>query len=125
MGSSTAMIGSDELPENAQPGLTHFTNRSIGVSGLGASRNELRENLVPHHGHSSSGIGDGFLSLSQNLRVRARAVLGSLSPLLPMRFGVAARPTHRPISNGHSPNFSTSFRRTSSSAQINVAARSN
>ena len=86
-------------------GLTHLTNRFVGLSGFGVRRNEFRENFVPHHGHSSSGIGDGFLSLSQNLLVRARALFGSLSPLLPIRFGVAARPTQRPISNGHSPEF--------------------
>ena len=40
-----------------------------------------------------------------------------------MRLGVAARPTHRPISNGHSPSFSTSFCRSSSNAQIRAAAR--
>ena len=32
-----------------------------------------------------------------------------MSPLRPIRLGVAARPTHRPISNGHSPSFSGSF----------------
>src|SRR5579864_144120 len=101
----------------------HFTSKSVGSSGFGFRRNEFLENLVPHQGHSSIGIGEGFLSLSQNARVRARAVFGSLSPFLPIRFGVAARPTHRPISKGHSPNLSTSFRRTSSSAQISVAAR--
>ena len=32
-----------------------------------------------------------------------RAEFGLLSPLKPIRFGVAARPTHRPISNGQGP----------------------
>src|SRR5258708_1544770 len=101
----------------------HLTSKSIGLSGFGLKRNELRVNFVPHQGHSSSGIGEGFLSLSQNLRVRALAVFGSLSPLLPIRFGVAARPTHSPISKGHSPNLSALFRRSNSRAQIKVAAR--
>ena len=50
---------------------------------------------------------------------RARAESRSLSPLRPIRFGVAARPTQRPISNGQSPrSLSASFCRSSSKAQI-------
>ena len=38
-----------------------------------------------------------------NRRVLARAESLRFSPLWPMRLGVAAFPTQRPISNGHSP----------------------
>ena len=59
---------------------------------------------MPHHGQSSSGIGDGFPRGSfLNWRTLVRAVSDRLSPLRPITFGVAALPTHSPISKGHSP----------------------
>jgi hypothetical protein len=57
--------------------------------------------------------------------VRLRALYWSLSPFWPMRLGVAVCPTHSPISKGQRPSLSTFCWRSSSSAQINVAARPN
>ena len=37
-------------------------------------------------------------------RLGAGAGRLSVSPFLPIRFGVAALPTHRPISNGQAPS---------------------
>ncbi len=79
----------------------------------------------PHHGHVSSGIGGRLRSVAlDSAIIWARAVLGSLSPSAPIRFGVAPRPTQRPISNGHSPSFVGIGRGGSSSrAQTTAAAR--
>src|SRR3990172_9167223 len=118
-------MGSGRLLLKSQFRFTHRTRRSIGLSGLGASWKELRLNFFPHQGQFSSGIGEGFRSSFRNAMVFAQAEYGSFSPFLPLRFGVAACPTQSPISNGHSPNLSTSFWRSSSSAQINVDARLN
>src|ERR1039458_254840 len=94
MGSSTARIGSGVPPENSQSRLTQVMRRSRGSFSLGTRLKELCENLVPHHGHVSRGMGDAFWSCL-NFRVRARAVFSSRSPDLPMRLGVAAWPTQR------------------------------
>src|SRR5712692_7793334 len=99
--------------------------RSVGKSGLGNRLNEIALNFVLHHGQFSSGIGDGLRSSFLYVIVLARADSRSLPPLNPITFGVAALPTHRPISNGHSPSVFTSFCRSNSSAQIKVAARLN
>src|ERR1039457_1088335 len=107
MGSSTARSGSGVPPENSQSRLTQVMRRSRGSFSLGTRLKELCENLVPHHGQVSRGIGEVFWSCL-NFRVRARAVFSSLSPDLPMRLDVAAWPTQSPISNGHLPSFSTS-----------------
>ena len=66
-------------------------------------------NFVPHHGHSSSGIGAALRSSFLKAIVLARADDESLSPLRPMRFGVAAIPTQSPISKGQSPRRFASF----------------
>src|SRR5450759_4370929 len=113
MGSSTATIGNGEPPENSQSRFTQVMRRSRGSFSFGTRLKELGENFVPHHGQVSRGMGDVFWSCL-NFRVRARAVFSSRSPDLPMRLGVAAWPTQSPISNGHLPSFSTSFRRSSS-----------
>ena len=66
-----------------------------------------------------------LLLLPLNFVVREYAVLSApaeVSPALPMRFGVAAEPTQRPISKGHVPSRG-SCARSSSSAHISVAAR--
>ena len=77
---------------------------SRGSSLLGSSENDSGTNEVPHHGHSSSGTGDGlYFESAWNWRTLLRAVSVRLSPFLPIRFGVAAWPTHRPISNGQLP----------------------
>ncbi|OOO01025.1 MAG: hypothetical protein USCGTAYLOR_02773 [Chromatiales bacterium USCg_Taylor] len=77
---------------------------------VGPQVERLRLELRAAPGQFSSGIGEGFWRLSfLNAIVFARALLRSVSPLRPMRFGVAFRPTQRPISNGHLPSFSTSW----------------
>src|SRR5436190_18554230 len=101
----------------------HVIRRSVGKSGFGTRLNEIALNFVLHHGQFSSGIGDGLRSSFLNAIVLARADSLSLSPLRPIRFGVAALPTHRPISKGHCPSLSTSCWRSRSRAQISVAAR--
>ena len=61
-------------------------------------------NGVPHHGQSSSGIGDGLaVRIGLELAVLRTGRVGAPVPLRPIAFGVAAFPTHRPISNGHVP----------------------
>ena len=73
-----------------------------------------------------SGIGGGlFFGSRSNAVQRLRAVSGRRSPLRPIRFGVAAFPTHSPISKGHSPYRTGSSCRSSSSAQTKPAARPN
>jgi hypothetical protein len=76
-------------------------------------------------GQLSTGTGAAFRELFWKAITFARAVLESLSPTSPMRFGVAARPTHRPISKGQWPSVSGVSCRTNSSAQISVDARLN
>src|SRR5262245_7957509 len=49
--------------------------------------------------------------------------IGVVVTLAAHHVSVAALPNQRPISRGHSPNFSTSFSRSSSNAQISLAAR--
>jgi hypothetical protein len=51
----------------------------------------------------------GFLSLFRKAMTFFRADSGLLSPFSPILFGVAACPTHSPISNGHGPSRPTSF----------------
>jgi hypothetical protein len=127
MGSSTATMGIPRgwrRPWNAHSRWTHITRRSVGSSLFGSSLKLSRVNFHPHHGQFSSGTGEGLRPESlRNAMVRARAEYWLLSPFLPMWFGVAVWPTHRPISNGHGPSFGTSCWRSSSSAQMSVAAR--
>src|SRR5260370_21601500 len=103
--------------------LVQVIRKSVGKSGLGTRLNEVLLNFVLHQGQFSNGIGDGLPSSPLYVIVFARAESWSLSPLAPMRFGVAALPTQSPISNGHSPSLSASCCRSSSRAQISVAAR--
>src|SRR5437016_10630111 len=113
-GSSTATIGNAPLPErNGHAGFAQPILSSRGSSAVGESWNESPVNFVPHHGQFSSGTGAGrFLVSPWKYIVFVRADRRSLSPFLPMRFGVAARPTHNPTSNGHSPSlFPASSRR--------------
>ena len=61
MGSSMPTIGSGLPPLNSHRRLTQVTTRLVGALLLGGSRlNDDVVNLVPHHGHSSSGIGAGL-----------------------------------------------------------------
>src|SRR6516162_7792353 len=77
---------------------------SRGWSSFGRSTNEFDPNRVPHHGKFSSGIGDGLpLGSALNCLTLVRAESERPSPLYPSMFGVAALPTHRPISKDHSP----------------------
>src|SRR5712691_8394626 len=114
MGSSTARMGSERFREKAHSRFTHEIRKSVGLSELGSNLNDRFVNFLPHQGHSSNGIGDGLRSSFRKRIVLARAVSWSGSPLLPMRLGVAARPTQSPISNGQSPNLTASFWRSSS-----------
>ena len=92
---------------NSHSRFTQEMRKSWGSSWFGIRRNEIALNFVPHHGHSSSGIGDGMLSLFMKRIVRNLAVSGSSLPSVPCDFGVAARLTHqadfeRPVSQlGH------------------------
>ena len=99
------------------------TRRSVGSFALGKSWKDCGLNFSPHQGQFSRGIGAGLRSSFWKAIVFDRAEFGSLSPLKPIRFGVAARPTQRPISNGQGPRVSGSLCRSSSRAQISVAAR--
>ena len=76
----------------------------MGLSSSGSRVNEAGSKRLPHHGQFSSGMGTGLLIGSAlNPRVLERAESDRLSPLRPMMFGVAALPTHSPISNGQTP----------------------
>src|SRR5580658_8835588 len=98
MGSSTASTGNETPRPKSQFRFRQRMRRSVGSSLFGSSLKESGLNFVPHHGHSSNGIGDGLRSSFRYSMVRARADSRSLSPFRPIRFGVAARPTQRPIS---------------------------
>src|SRR5438128_9782134 len=100
-------MGSGWLRVKAQCRLAHVILRSMGKSWFGSRLNEVALNLVLHQAQFSSGMGDGLRSSFLKAMVLARADSLSLSPLAPMRLGVAARPTHNPISKGHSPSLST------------------
>ncbi len=94
--------------EVARRRLTQTTRRSVGLVGVGhaAGTNcgvELRRRT---RGSSRAGSATACGSSFWKAIVFARAVVGSLSPFLPIRFGVAARPTQRPISNGQAPSVS-------------------
>src|SRR5258706_3213800 len=118
------MMGRGLSRGKAQSRFAHVIRRSVGVNSEGLRLKQSRVNFVPHHGQFSSGIGDGLeLLLIWNRITFDRADHGSLSPFLPILFGVAALPTQRPISKGHEPSFSSLFFRSSSSAQISVPAR--
>ena len=104
MGSSTPSTGSGRSPLNSQLKSAHATRSSVGLSSLGSSVKDSGWNRSPHHGQFSRGMGAGrALGFALNWRVLARAESERFSPLLPITLGVAALPTHRPISNGHSP----------------------
>src|SRR5271166_4397497 len=89
--------------------LTQTIFSLVGLSSLARSLSsrsakEFESKRVPHQGQFSSGIGDGLLLGSAlNCRTLVRAASDRPSPLCPRMFGVAALPTQRPISKGHSP----------------------
>jgi hypothetical protein len=75
---------------------------------LGQQAKTVGVNFHPHHGQFSSGIGEGLRLeslLERDGRGRGR-VSGGCRPSCPCGSGVAAWPTHRPISKGHGPSFS-------------------
>ena len=123
-GSSTATMGRGLAPRKVHEAFTQAMRRSVGLSACGLSWNEYALNFSPHHGQFSIGTGAGRLLLDWRAMVFARAVVRSFSPFAPIRFGVAAFPTHNPISNGHAPSTASPFSaRRISSAHIRVAAR--
>src|SRR5437016_5461967 len=118
-------MGSGFLPLNTQARLRHVSWRFFGSSAFGTSLNEVGSSLVPHHGQLSSGIGETLVVPRWYRPVLARAVVLSFSPFSPIRLGVAAFPTHNPISKGHVPSVSVVSWRSNSSAQMSVDARLN
>ena len=97
-------MGSDRAPLKSQARLTQRIRRSVGACWLGTRLKESGVNRSPHHGQFSSGTGPGLRPGSRwKARNFASAESGRVSPIFPSTFGVAALPTHRPISNGHSP----------------------
>ena len=104
MGSSTARTGSGRSPLKSHSKFAQTMRSSAGRSSFGSRVKEAGSKRVPHQGQFSSGIGEGLPPGSAlNCRVLARAESERPSPLRPMRLGVAALPTQRPISKGHSP----------------------
>src|SRR5581483_10133044 len=97
-------IGQHRFGGQLHSKLRRTNRRRRGRVDLGQRAEGGRENRHPHHRELSSGIGEGFpFGSALNRRTLARAESERLSPLYPRMFGVAALPTHRPISNGHSP----------------------
>src|SRR6185437_7902896 len=103
----------------------HVMRSSVGYFSSGDKWKEPLVNFVLHQGQFSRGTGDALRSSLRYAIVLARAESRFLSFTFPITLGVAALPTHKPISNGHSPNLVTSFCRSNSRAQISVDARLN
>src|SRR5215510_1835229 len=97
-------MGSGRSRVKSHSKLLQTMRSSRGLSSSGRSTNEFGPNRVPHHGQFSSGIGDGLpLGTALNCLTLVRAESERPSPLYPSMFGVAALPTYRRISKGHSP----------------------
>ena len=117
-------MGRGLSPLNSHSQLVQTTRSSRGVSSFGCKEKPSGANRRRHQGQLSNGIGGGLTSgFALNRRVLARAVSERWSFFRPMRLGVAALPTHRPISNGQLPYRAASFWRSSSKAQTSPAAR--
>src|SRR5437867_896328 len=97
-------MGSARSRVKSHSKFAHTIRSSRGWSSLGRSAKEFGSNRALHQGQFSSGIGEGLLLGSAlNCRTFARAESERPSPLCHRILGVAAFPTHRPISKGHSP----------------------
>src|SRR5207249_3292948 len=111
-------------PMKSQSRFVQTMRSSRGLSSSGRSVNDSGLNRVRHHGHSSSGIGEGLpLGSFLNWRTLARAESDRLSPFFPRTFGVAAFPTQSPISNGHTPYRFGASSLSNSRAHTSPAAR--
>src|SRR4051794_32840204 len=100
----------------------------FGATSFGEQVKLCLLNGVAHHGQALIGAGACSPFICLNRRTRTTAVLSSLVPFFPSRLGLAADPTHRPISIGQSPSSGLPFcchassPRISSSAQTTPAA---
>ena len=103
---------------------------ALPESPFGQGSTEIAGVFVPYHEAGIVAITIAVLALlyfvfqKTMLGVRLRAVVSSWSLAVPKRLGVAAFPTHRPIEKRRGPRRAGSLRRSSSRAQIRVAARS-
>ena len=123
-GSSTATMGNGVSPEKSHSQLAQTMLNSVGWSESGRNAKDSGLKSCPHHGQPSRGIGAGLPSgLFLYWLTLLRAESERLSPRSPSRLGVPALPTHRPISNGHSPYRPAAVRRSSSRAHTRLAAR--
>jgi len=112
---------SHEFPANEHCGLTHLTNRFVGLSGFGSGgRIPCKFRSAPRHSSRELAT-DSYRCPRTFSCERVRCLDHCRLYRHPIWRCCTTDP--KAISNGHSPNLSTSFRRKSSRAHISVAAR--